>query len=220
VCQMDEQCIRDCLDGHPEAFRQLVSRHQGALMGYLRGRIGNEEEVAEAAQETFVRAYFALRNLHKLGSFFSWLVGIADRVARETWRDQKRRQCVEFDERQTPQSHVDSSDSPDHHVTEAVGRLPDAYREVVLLRFYGGLSCAEIGRNLELPIGTVTKRLSRAYTLLRECLSSENSKATLKVVLPENSETTSKVDLLENSKTTLKVVLREENPQTDSEMKS
>jgi RNA polymerase sigma-70 factor, ECF subfamily len=117
-----------------------------------------------------------LRNLHKLGSFFSWLVGIADRVVRETWRDQKRRQCVAFDERQTPQSHADSGDSPDPHVTEAVGRLPDAYREVVLLRFYGEMSCAEIGRNLDLPIGTVTKRLSRAYALLRECLQEVNPK--------------------------------------------
>ncbi len=58
-----------------------------------------------------MRAYFALRDLHKLGSFFSWLVGIADRVVKETWRDKKRRQCVAFDERQMPESHTDSGDS-------------------------------------------------------------------------------------------------------------
>jgi RNA polymerase sigma-70 factor, ECF subfamily len=177
VCQIDEQCIRDCLDGHPEAFRHLVSRHQAALLGYLRGRIGNEEEAAEAAQETFVRAYFALRGLDKLGSFFSWIVGIADRVVKETWRDQKRRQHVAFDERQMPLTHADSGDSPDPRVTDAVGRLPDVYREVVLMRFYGGLSCAEIGRDLGMPIGTVTKSLSRAYALLREYLQEENPQA-------------------------------------------
>ncbi len=53
-------------------------------------------------------------------------------------------------------------------MTEAVARLPDTYREVILLRFYGGQSCAEISRDLGVPLGTVTKRLSRAYALLRE----------------------------------------------------
>lgn len=181
MCQIDEQCIRDCLDGHPEAFRHLVSRHQGALLGYLRGRIGNEEEAAEAAQETFVRAYFALRGLHKLGSFFSWLVGIADRVVKENWRDQKRHPTVALDERQTADTRTPPGDSSDPDVTEAVGRLPDVYREVVLLRYYGGFSCAEIGRDLGLPIGTVTKRLSRAYSMLREYLREDNFKGNSEV---------------------------------------
>jgi len=39
-----------------------------------------------------------------------------------------------------------------------------------LLRFYGGLTCAEISRDLDVPIGTVTKHLSRAYAVLRETL--------------------------------------------------
>jgi RNA polymerase sigma-70 factor (ECF subfamily) len=55
-------------------------------------------------------------------------------------------------------------------VTEAVARLPDVYREVIVLRFYNGRSCAEISRDLNVPLGTVTKRLSRAYALLREHL--------------------------------------------------
>jgi len=181
VCSTDEQFIRDCLNGHPEVFRHLVSRHQVALLGYLRGRLCNEEEAAEAAQETFVRAYFALRGLHKLGSFFSWLVGIADRIVKETWRAKKRHQCVAYDERRMAETHTQSGDSPDTDVTEAVGRLPDAYREVVLMRYYGGLSCDEIGRDLGLPIGTVTKRLSRAYALLRECLQEERSQGNSEV---------------------------------------
>jgi len=174
VCRTDQQCIRDCLDGHPEVFRHLVSRHQAALMGYLRGRLCNEEEAAEAAQETFVRAYFALQGLEKQESFFAWLLGIADRVVKETWREQKRHAQVTFDERQMAETPTQSGDGPDPAVTAAVLRLPDVYREVVLLRYYGGLSCAEISRDLGLPIGTVTKRLSRAYQLLRECLQVKN----------------------------------------------
>ena len=58
----------------------------------------------------------------------------------------------------------------DAAVTEAVAKLPDMYREVIVLRFYGGQSCAEISRDLDVSLVTVTKRLSRAYTLLREHL--------------------------------------------------
>ena len=174
MCRTDEQCIHDCLNGHPEVFRHLVSRHQSALLGYLRSRLCNAEEAAEAAQETFVRAYFALRGLNKLGSFFSWLVGIADRVVKETWRTKKRRQSFVYDERQIAETRSQSGDNPDTDVTDAVGRLPDVYREVVQMRYYGGLSCAEISRDLGMPIGTVTKSLSRAYVMLRECLQKEN----------------------------------------------
>ena len=181
MCRTDEQCIRDCLDGHPEVFRHLVSRHQSALLRYLHGRLCNAEEAAEAAQETFVRAYFALQGLHKLGSFFSWLVGIADRVVKETWRSKKQRQCVAYDERRMAETRTTSGDSPDSNVTDAVGRLPDVYREVVLMRYYGGLSCAEISRDLGMPIGTVTKSLSRAYAMLRECLQKENPKGNSEV---------------------------------------
>ena len=45
-----------------------------------------------------------------------------------------------------------------------MAKLPETYREVIVLRFYDGQSCAEIGRGLDIPLGTVTKRLSRAYS--------------------------------------------------------
>ena len=59
---------------------------------------------------------------------------------------------------------------PGPELSQAVAELPEAYRQVILLRFYGGQSCAEIGRNLGVSLGTVTSRLSRAYALLREAL--------------------------------------------------
>jgi RNA polymerase sigma factor (sigma-70 family) len=177
VCRTDEECVRDCLGEHPEVFRHLVSRHQTALWGYLRGRLGNEEEAAEAAQETFVRAYFTLRNLHKPESFPSWLMGIANRVIQEMRRADKRRRCAVLDDENLAETPLQSGDSPEMEVTAAVGRLPDLYREVVLLRYYRGLSCDEIKQTLKVPLGTVTKRLSRAYGLLREILREENTPA-------------------------------------------
>jgi RNA polymerase sigma-70 factor, ECF subfamily len=165
--------VRFCLDGHPEAFRHLVARYQTPLMRHLRFRLGDMSEAAEVAQETFVRAYFALGNLRKPEAFFSWLFGIADRVAKETHRAAMRRRSVDFEQVEQAAPPGEQDAGADDAVTEAVTRLPDAYREVIVLRFYGGQSCVEISRDLGVPLGTVTKRLSRAYALLRERLGAE-----------------------------------------------
>jgi RNA polymerase sigma factor (sigma-70 family) len=46
--------------------------------------------------------------------------------------------------------------------------LPENHRQVILLRYYEGLSCQEVATRLAQPLGTVTKTLSRAYALLRQ----------------------------------------------------
>jgi len=166
----DEQCIRLCLDDHPDAFRRLVERYQCPLWRYMRRRLRGGEEADEATQETFVRAYFAIGQLRKPEAFLAWLFGIAERVVKEMRRGAERRKAAAL-EQLDPAETADRAGADDETgLAEAVAKLPDVYREVVLLRYYGGQSCAEIGAGLGVPLGTVTKRLSRAYALLREQL--------------------------------------------------
>jgi RNA polymerase sigma factor (sigma-70 family) len=172
MAEPDAECVRSCLDGHPEAFRLLVDRHQTALMKRLHLHLGDAEQVAEVAQEAFVRAYFALRNLQKPEAFFPWLVGIADRVVKETFRAVKRRRTVTLSDIGETGPVERPAASSDSELTDAIAGLPEVYREVIVLRFYEGRSCDEISRRLDVPLGTVTKRLSRAYGLLRERLQS------------------------------------------------
>jgi RNA polymerase sigma-70 factor (ECF subfamily) len=138
--------------------------------------LGNVEEAREAAQETLVRAYFALSELRKPTAFFSWLLGIAYRVAQEALRAAKRYRKVDCGQIELASVADKGQMEADPAVTEAVARLPEAYRQVILLRFYAGLTCHEISRDLDVPLGTVTKRLSRAYTLLRERLGTHVSR--------------------------------------------
>jgi RNA polymerase sigma-70 factor (ECF subfamily) len=155
------------LNGHPDEFRQLVGRYQGALLSFLVGRLGDRERAEEAAQESLVRAYFALRNLEKPDSFFAWLIGIADRVAREQQRMRQRDQVLaEF----SAERFRGPEFSHGFVLEKAVAELADPYREVVLLRYYGERSCAQIAEQLAVQLGTITKRLSRAYAMLRESL--------------------------------------------------
>lgn len=194
----DEHSIRHtiqrCLDGHPHDFRALVDRYGPALRIHLIRDLGPgpslngaahprppaanhaHDLVDESVQETLVRAFFLLPRLREPDSFWSWLLGIGRRVLKEQQR--ARRRAGQTPLRLYGRSPASvaagaAGQTAAAALESAVMALPDPYREVILLRFYAGLSCPVIAEQLGVPVGTVTKRLSRAYELLRDSLESE-----------------------------------------------
>jgi RNA polymerase sigma-70 factor (ECF subfamily) len=167
----DKYYIGRCLDGHPDDFRHLIRRYQGPLLAHLVGRLGGADKAEEAAQETLVRAYFGLAKLSKRDSFFAWLLGIANRVAKEQLRTaQRRRQMAEVLAEKAPNPEL----SHDHGLERAIAALPQHYQQIVLLRYYGSQSCSDVAKQLDMPLGTVTKMLSRAYAMLRQHLQEQD----------------------------------------------
>jgi len=159
----DKEYVQHCRDGHPDDFRLLVLRYQGPLFSYLMGRLGNRSQAEEAA-------FQSLKKLRKPESFYSWLLGIAGRVAKEQFRSWKRRQR---DREVAETIMVEPADNlAEYPLDEAIAVLPETYRQVILLRYYEELSCLEVAQRLDMPLGTVTKTLSRAYALLRQELQS------------------------------------------------
>jgi RNA polymerase sigma-70 factor (ECF subfamily) len=175
----DKACVESSRDGHPEDFGVLVDRYQKPLFSYLAARVANLPQAEEAAQESFVRAFLSLNKLRKPESFYSWLLGIAGRVAKEQFRAEvRRRQEGEVAE---PMMNGAADSREDHPLEEAMAALPENHRQVILLRYYEGLSCQEAATRLGLPLGTVTKTLSRAYALLRQELEArERAEQTVK----------------------------------------
>ena len=165
MAESDQYYIEQCLNGHQDEFRGLVRRYQAALSVYLAGKLGNRNSAEEAAQETFVRAYFGLSDLKKRESFYSWLLGIASRVAKEQLRQAKPFADVDCT------AQVSEERKVDWELEKAIAELSDSYREIVLLRFYANQSCSQIAEQLNMPIGTITKQLSRAYAKLRQLLN-------------------------------------------------
>ena len=167
MCLSDEDCIHRCLDGDPSAYRRLVQRHQQSVLTYLAVRLGSEDLAEEVAQEAFVRAYFSLSKLRKRQSFLPWVLAIATRVRQEVTRSQSRLSTL-GDAGDIPVPVDKKAEDPP--VAEAVARLPAGLQEVIFLRYQAGLSCRELAERLRIPLGSVTKRLSRAYALLRTTL--------------------------------------------------
>jgi RNA polymerase sigma-70 factor (ECF subfamily) len=162
--------IQRCLDGHPDDFRHLVRRYKGPLLGHLAGQLGRSDLAEEAVQEVFVRCYFGLSSLEKQSSFFAWMLGVAKRVAKEMFRiEQKQRQTAENLARMPAKSDRGN----DWPLAKTVAKLDDFSRQLILLRYYGGHSCKDVAAILNIPIGTVTKSLSRAYTQLREMMKQD-----------------------------------------------
>jgi RNA polymerase sigma-70 factor (ECF subfamily) len=169
----DAEYVRSSRNGHPDDFRLLVQRYQRPLFAYLSSRLRDPLEAEEAAQESFVRAFLSLKKLRKPESFYAWLMGIAGRVLKEQFRATARRQkdsaIAETLLAENP------GPAPEYALEEAIAVLPESYRQVILLRYYEGHSCQEIATRLEMPLGTVTKTLSRAYALLRQELQDRES---------------------------------------------
>jgi RNA polymerase sigma-70 factor (ECF subfamily) len=175
----DGYYVERCLDGHPDDFRHLVRRYQPVLLAHLAGKLGNRDRAEEAAQETLVRAYFKMDKLRKPEAFFAWLLGIADLVAKEQQRKasiRRRRESVGPEDGAFAAETPEPGLSQDYGLEALVAGLPEAYRTVILLRYYGGQSCKQVAEQLGMPLGTVTVTLSRAYGLLRDALQQRREK--------------------------------------------
>lgn len=162
--------------GDRAAFRELVRRNQrqvGALLRRMLAPVGLDALTEDLAQETFLRAFRALGRFDPDGpaSVSTWLLRIASRLAINEL-ERKRPRLASADalgSARTPES--------EHRrkriglaIAEAVGELPPAFRAAFVLREYHGLDYAEIAEMLDLELGTVKSRLSRARGLLRERL--------------------------------------------------
>lgn len=147
----------------PRAFAELARRHTPALMALLWARLKDRPSAEEAAQEALVRSYRGLAGLHSPEKFGPWLLGIAGKVALETLR-RRASSPAELGHEPPAESGGDAG------LWEAVAGLAEADRLVIVGRFVEGLSCAEIAARQGVTVGTVTKRLSRAYATLRQKL--------------------------------------------------
>lgn len=147
------------------AFEHFVRTHQErALRLALRLTFGNHEAAQDAAQEAFLRLWRCRESLEEVNlEGYLWRALLS--CARDAYR--RVRPTVPLDER------LPWRESPDTGlvVREALARLPDDQREVVILSHYEGWTQAEIAQLLQIPAGTVASRLHHAHKRLRAFLT-------------------------------------------------
>ena len=131
---------------------------------------GEGQMAGDLAQEAFLRAWQKLGNLQDPSRFGAWICGIVRRLAIDFRRKQKPPIEQERSAQQGPDVPLQQREQR-QQIAEALARLDDVSRCVVVLRYYEELSSREIGQMLDLSAAAVDMRLSRARRELREHLS-------------------------------------------------
>jgi RNA polymerase sigma-70 factor, ECF subfamily len=167
----DEQLILDFQQGSHEAFNELFLRYRDFVWAYFRRRIVSSAQAEELTQEAFLAVIRAKQRYEPRSTFRSYIFGIAFRLLLAHRRRLASEQLVVAVE---PDS-VECSSSPDPGanllVREAVQKLEESEREILMLREFEELSYDEIAGILRIPVNTVRSRLFRARTALKSILA-------------------------------------------------
>ena len=186
----DRAIVAAVIDGDRDAFRVLVERESAAVVRACERVLGDHASAEDAAQEAFVTAFRALPTWRGDGPFGAWLTRIAVRIAlreagkRKTvaWRDPSGhgpadapRDAADLAAQraavaaagQTDPALVTMRAEQARELRTAVVALPEPYREVVALRFFGDATLDEISRQTGRPLGTVKTHLHRGLARLR-----------------------------------------------------
>jgi RNA polymerase sigma-70 factor (ECF subfamily) len=170
--EADLDLVRRSRRGDKDAFAELFRRYYRMVAGIGYRYTGDISSAEDVAQETFLKVWryladFEPRSAHSLRA---WVARIAHTSAIDAVR--KRKTSVDLDDGQDAQGDLSVEEEVEameraKDVQEAIMRLPEKSREVLVLREYGGLSYAEISEALGIPMGTVMSRLNYARKSLK-----------------------------------------------------
>ncbi len=162
--------------GDRQAFDVLVERETRAVYRACLRILGQPHDAEDVTQESFVSAYRAMATYRGEGSIRAWLLRIATRQAFR--RLAQRRPTADLDA--IPELRLaDAASDPtsvlmalegQRAIRGAVAALPEPYREVVALRFFGDLSLMEVAETTGRPLNTVKTHLRRGLERLRTVL--------------------------------------------------
>lgn len=175
----ETQLIDQALQGDRAAFTRLVELNQERLFASMLQVTGSPDEAEEVVQEAFIRAFMKLDTFQRNSQFFTWLYRIAFNSA--LTRKRRKRARVSLDQwRESNGMEVsDTADAVDEPmlrrervamVRDALQTLSEDHRSILVLREMQEHSYEDIAEILEISIGTVRSRLSRARNQLKLAL--------------------------------------------------
>ena len=179
--------VSRAIDGDFDAFDQIMLLYRERLYGVIYNMTFNHEDAADLTQESFVKAFRSLSKFKRKSSFFTWLYRIGVNLTLTHLKRKKARKFFSFDQL------IDQNKSKDHSVefsssetssvkttllnelheklNEALSKLSDKHRTIVVRFEIDGLSHKEIASIMKCTEGTVRSRLHYAKVQLQSLLS-------------------------------------------------
>jgi RNA polymerase sigma-70 factor (ECF subfamily) len=179
----DEELIAELQQSNNErAFEILVQRYKNPLTNFVFRFLGDYDACTDVVQETMIKVYRYKDNYSSVAKFSTWIYTIAGNLARTEYRRRKRRSFLsisDYGEEEKTFDIPDESYRPDvmtdtrimdKIIQEALLKVKEVFREVVILRDIQGLSYEEISEITGLNEGTVKSRINRGRAKLQELL--------------------------------------------------
>ena len=167
----DEALMIEFQGGSRAAFEELFARYRDPLHGFFRRRLNSAERAEDLTQETFLAVIRAASRYEPRALGRTYLYGIAMKLVSAERRKQFNSPPAPPDS--SPEPAADEASDVVLWVRQALERLDDSEREVLMLREYEQLSYSEIADLLRIPLNTVRSRLFRARLTLKSYLESE-----------------------------------------------
>jgi len=154
------------------AFRELINRHGGLVMGVCRQILRRPHDADDAFQATFLVLVRKARSIQVRESLGPWLYSVAYRTAQRARASASRYRGGDMPQVEAAQASPADDDHLDVRplLHDEIGRLPDKYRTPIVLCHLEGKTHEEAARLLDWPVGTVSGRLSRGRDLLKSRL--------------------------------------------------
>jgi len=175
----ENELIQQALAGHSAAYGQLVQRYQDRLYSAMLHVVGSPDEAEDVVQDSFVQAYVKLSTFQGNSRFFTWLYRIAFNNALSRRRRRRTDVSIEQSRETSGGEPEDRHEAPDEPllrneriaiVKAAMNRLTDEHRNILVLREMQDMAYEDIAAILDINIGTVRSRLSRARNQLHDYL--------------------------------------------------
>lgn len=172
----DEELVALARSGDPGAMDQLVALHHASVFRVALGILRDEDGASDVAQETFLKAFRALKSFRGEASFKTWLLTIAANEARGALRRFGRRREVALEKvGPVPSGEVSAQDTVEREedlsrIREILSHLPEKQRQAVTLRIFEDLSFREIGAIIDSSEGAARVNYHHGIRRLRELL--------------------------------------------------
>ena len=173
----DNDLVADSLKGDKRAFSEIVNRYQNMVARTVKGMLGDTEVADDIGQDVFIKLYHSLPSYRGEAKLSTYIQRIAINFSINELRKRKRIISIfsqkinnEIHEFDIPDSENEEKSDARELVNKALMNLDPKFRVIVSMRMLQGYSTKETAEILELPLGTVLSRLSRAQEQLRKIL--------------------------------------------------
>ena len=174
----DREIIRRILEGREDLYRNLVSRYRRDIHVRAHRILPRQMDVDDAVQETFVRAYFRLKDFRPDGNFRAWLYGFLRNIAGDAYRKAAKESSVSWDDvceymTELAEQPVEDPQESFHQLLKVcMETLSKKAKRLIRLRYVENKSSKHMGKLVQMTASAVNVALMRARLHLRHCIES------------------------------------------------